>query len=294
VLSEDERASVEARARADLAIKELAGGVLWVNCAEGMGRVSFQWGELEGTQTGVLSDTSRGAVEGLLQLVDKVTTEVAPRAVPAEPPPVQAPTPAPVEALPPMAPVREAPTAPVVPPTWVGAPVAAPAPSSNSEPTRPWHVGAGVEAEVWATETSGALGLRLRAGYRPALPLVLSGVVAVDAASSEPESVTVRVWRAGLEAAGCASESVCVVLGTQVTRMVAEGPVEWSPASHAKTSFAGNVRFEYIFDLDPLQLVPGVGVLLYSARRTVTLNDERVLSVPQLTGSLVVELRWAF
>src|SRR6187455_1540911 len=49
VLSEEERASVEARARADLAIKGLAGGVLSVTCAEGLGRVSFRWGALEGT-----------------------------------------------------------------------------------------------------------------------------------------------------------------------------------------------------------------------------------------------------
>jgi hypothetical protein len=147
---------------------------------------------------------------------------------------------------------------------------------------------------MWATEASGALGLRLRAGRRFAPPLVLSGVVALDAASSEPDAVTVRVWRAGLEASGCASESVCIVLGTQATRMVAEGPVDWSPASQAKTSFAGTVRLEYVADFDPLELVPGAGVLLYPARRTVTLNDERVLSVPRLTGSLVLELRWRF
>jgi len=158
----------------------------------------------------------------------------------------------------------------------------------------PWHVGAGIEAEVWATEASAALGLRLRAGRQLARPLALSGVVAVDAASSEPEAVTVRVWRAGLEAAGSATESVWIVLGAQWTRLVAEGPADWSPASHAKSSFAGTARVEYVVDLDPLELVPGAGVLFYPARRTVTLNGQRILSVPQLTGSLVLELRWRF
>lgn len=301
VLSEDERASVEARARADLAIKGLAGGVLSVTCSEGMGRVSFQWGELEGAQAGALPDVSRATVETLLQLVDAVTTESerarseAPLVTPSALPPEPGSTPAPVEPAPPSEAPAAARTAPVPVATPAPAPAAAPASrSSRSGSTNPWHVGVGVEAEMWATEATGAFGLRLRAGRRFALPLVLSGVVAADAASAEPEAVTVRVWRAGLEVAGCASESVCIVLGAQLTRMVADGPVDWSPASHANTSFAGTVRLEYVVDLDPLELAPALGVLLYPARRTVTLNDERVLSVPQLTGSFVLELRWRF
>jgi len=159
---------------------------------------------------------------------------------------------------------------------------------------RPWRLGAGVQAELWATEAPGAGGLRLRGGRQLAPPIVLAVVLAGEFVSSEPDAVSVHVWRGGIEVAACATEALQVVLGGQLTRLIAEGPASWSPASHATTTVAGTLRLDYVIALGAVELVPGAGVLVYPARRTVTLNDERVLSVPRLTGSALVELRWPF
>ncbi|HEY6722972.1 MAG TPA: hypothetical protein VI197_03040, partial [Polyangiaceae bacterium] len=203
-------------------------------------------------------------------------TAVASDSPSAWPVPVRAPFSAPV-------PARPAPPA-------AGTPV----PDPRAPTARPWHVGAGGEAELWATEAPGALGLRLRGGRTLAGPIALGLVLGSALAASEPDQVSVRVWRAGVEAAACADVALCIVLGTQLNRLSAEAPADWSPASHAKTTVGGTLRLDYVIDLGRLQLVPGAGVLVYPARRIVTLNGERVLSVPRLTGSGVLELRLPF
>lgn len=136
--------------------------------------------------------------------------------------------------------------------------------------------------------------MRLRGGRQLAPPLSLAVVLGGELVSSEPDAVSVHVWRGGVEAAARATDALWLVFGGQLTRMIAEGPSSWSPASHATTTVAGSVRLDYVIALGGVELVPGAGVLVYPARRTVTLNDERVLSVPRLTGSAVVELRWPF
>lgn len=310
VLSDDDRASLEARALADLAVKQLEVGVLRVTCSEGTGEVSFRSGAFERASAAALPETGRARVEALLVLVDAVTTaaqnERAPPVVtapespelataPAPPSPTPVPVPVPPSSAP-APPAAPAASPPVPPPMPVAVPVPVPAaavPAEQATPSvRPWHLGAGVEAELWATEVSGAVGLRLRGGRKLAAPIALGAVVGGDRASSEPEAVSVRVWHAGVEAAACAEAALCVVLGTRLTRLSAEASGDWSPASHAKTMLGGTLRLDYVIDLGRLQLVPGAGVLVYPARRTVTLNGERVLSVPRLTGSGVLELRW--
>lgn len=342
-LAEDARASVEARAQADLAVKGLEDGLLSVDCSDATGRVTFRWGELERTTAGPLPDEVRARVETLLSLVGALTTEVQRARTPSAPAPILVPIPVPPAAAPvpvppaatsaPMPPAATslptppaaapapapaaavpAPVLPSVPPAAAlpqntalppaaasppaaalpPRPLATLAPDASSTNARPWHLGAGVQAELWATEVAGAGGFRLRGGRKLVPPIALSIVLAADRGSSEPDDVLVRLWRGGFEAAASATEALCVVLGGQLTRMIAEGPASWSPASHAKTSFAGTLRLDYVIPLGQLELVPGAGILVSPARRTVTLDGQRVLSVPRLTGSAIVELRWPF
>lgn len=299
-LSDDERASVEARVHADLAVKGLEAGVVDVSCDAETARVRFHAGAVERASAAPLPDRGRARVEALLALVDAVTTSGDATATgDAVTTPSDAVTtagdalqPAPAETE-----VAAVPApAPPVPP-----PRPSPLPSRSSplvhdaaSPAPLWHVGAGIEGELWATEVSGAIGVRLRAGRRMGGPFGLGLVLAGDRASSAPDAVSVRVGRAGLEGAVCSDQAPCLVLGAQWTLLSAEGPSDWAPASHAKTTLAGTLRLDYAVELGAFQLVPGAGVIVYPARRTVTLNGDRVLSVPRLTGSAVLELRRRF
>lgn len=297
-LSEDERASVEARAFADLAVKGREHGILQLTCAGGTARVTFRSGEFERAGEASLPDQGQARVEALLALVDSVTAAAQPLESEPERPLQSEPEPQPelepgTVAVPVVVPV---PVPVPVPPRPRAAPEpgASPLVDPRADSGRPWHVGAGLEAELWATEVSGAAGLRVRGGRKLAGPLALGVVLSGDLASSEPDQLSVRVWRAGVEAAACADQALCLVLGTQLARLSAEGPADWSPRSHVKTTLGGTLRLDYVVDVGRLQLVLGAGMFLYPARRTVTLNGERVLSVPRLTGSGVLELRWPF
>jgi hypothetical protein len=149
-----------------------------------------------------------------------------------------------------------------------------------------------VVGDLWATEVLGSLGVRIDAGARvlPSLSLrvVLGGQLGTSQASD------VRVWslRGGPELAWRWAPGWCLSLAGYLTSLAASAPASFSPDARYAWQVAGEARLDYVIDAGEFEVVPGLGAIVYPARRVILLDDERVLGVPHVTGSVLLAARW--
>jgi hypothetical protein len=187
-LSEEEWASVEARTRADLAVKGMQLGRLTVSCTHGAASVEFvASGYPSARRSAQLAQDSAERVDQLMTLVDWVTAQAAqsvaefPTPTTAEPDTADSePAPAAEDGAA-SAPVRSA-ASTAGQPHQSSAPARSPEQSPHVEPgvVGDVELGAGLGGELWATQSLGTLGPRVGVGIQVAPRLRLRVVAGVE------------------------------------------------------------------------------------------------------------------
>jgi hypothetical protein len=298
-LTSETRSSLEARARAEIALKDLRAGHIQIECGPGRVRVAFEKSNGEVLERELaLSGGPPTWVEPILALVHELTSaadsppkqsaeafpaDAAPAATPTEPPP---PPPAPI--APPRATVPAPPTA-----------TSASNPTSRTETaTRGrsagevgFEPGAGVCTELWTNEPVLLFGPCFSLGFRVGRVRVAPGL-GLAWASSKIEGMSLSTTTAGLEAAY--GERWWIGGGVQTTWSHLEAPAELSPDAEMIVEPALTVKGGYTLAVSVHRVVIALGLRASARYHDVRVDQTPVFRVPALAPLAAAEYRLAF
>jgi hypothetical protein len=283
LLSHDERASVEVRARADLAVKGLNDGSIELTCADGQARVEYAApGRATQHRSAPSAGDSKQLLERLLALLDEATSASREAAVTAqnaeyEPPPVADSEVAAKVARSRESPRRKlspAPRTPAAPPSW-----------------RQIEVGVGISSEFWVSEVTAAVGPKLGVGLTlyPKLRARLTGALLL--ASHRPEDIASRLFLLGAEAEWRAVQRIGLAAGANLSQLVVVPRPGWSPSSQSSLVPGLHARLELHFPLAGEGVVLGPEIVLRARGREVELDGRTILDVPAFCAGFLLELR---
>jgi hypothetical protein len=309
-LSEEQRASVEARARADLAVKGLHSGTVALSCSNQLSQVDYvaQGRASERRAAPSTVDTAQ-LVEQLLALLDAATTAVAvaERELPApasdETAATAAPTAPAPEARAPAATPRAATPRAATPraATPRAAATGASRPESPGNITnrdalrapspRELELGVGVESELWSNEIFVVVGPRLGAGIVFDERFGLRAAGGLLLASARPAGTESRMYWAGFEGEWRFAAGAAAVAGADLSSLGVTAPAGWEPSSRSSLALGLRARLELSWRVGGQRLIVGPFVLLRSKSRAIVFDEQRVLSVPLLVPGLLLDLR---
>jgi hypothetical protein len=278
-LSHDDRASVEARARADLAVKGLREGSIELSCADGRARADYAApGAPHQSRSAPSAADPRQLVEQLLALLDDATTTSLD--APATPREGERPPVVGLE-LPRVAPSSK--------------PLLENAGADSSAAVAPsgWRrieLGIGIAGELWFAEITAAIGPRFGVGVAlyPELYVRLSGAMLL--ASQRPEGIGSRLYALGAEAEWQLAERMSLVMGANLSQLVIIPQDEWTPTSRSSLLPGLHARLPFRFVSGYVALGPEV--VVRSRQRDIQLDERTALEVPAVCAGLLLELRF--
>jgi hypothetical protein len=296
-LSEEQRASIEARARADLAVKGLVSGTVALSCSNQLSRVDYLApGRANERHSAPSTVETTQLVEQLLALLDAATTAVAAaeRELPAPgSDQVSVTAASAARAAKPAAPAATSRAAKTGVPRSNSSP-RDPAPGELRSPSpRELELSAGGETELWLSEVFAVVGPRLGAGMVFDQRFGLRAVGGLSFASARPADMGSRVYWAGFEGEWRFVPSAAAVAGADLSSLGVTAPADWQPESRSSLALGLRARLELSWRFGRQRLSVGPFVLLRSKSRAVVFDERQVLSVPLLVSGLLVDLRFA-
>ena len=290
-LGDEPRAALEARARAELMVREIA-GTLVVRCRES---AQLSWHPLAGdsVQSSVaLAGAAPTDVERILEALDPL---LGPRTNPEPGPAPDAGAASPSGTS--TAPPPPAPTvAPVVTPLARPEPVAPPATqaSAQNEDEGAWSVAAGGVVERWSSEVVGAAGGRARGELGLPGRFSMNAGAAVLLGLEAPSDVSARMVRflAGGEWAIDVKRHLRVGVEASVDLLHASPAASLQTAAADQTLLGGGVHVAYAVRVASFGVVTGPTLGFHPGPAKVELGDHEIFRVPSvlLGWALDVEL----
>lgn len=300
-LASEMRSSLEARTRAQLALKNLQTGHVHIDCAQGRVRVEFESSSgAIAEQVLALSGEPATWVETILALVHQLTSpasETSPASV-SEFPSEAAATTATTEPTTP-------PSTPLVPPVATTTSPATPPAASASQSTpdsssatrgRPatelrFEPGLGLCSELWTNEPLLLLGPCASFGARLA-QFRVAPTLGFAWASAKPDGISLATTTLGLETTY--GERWWVGGGFQLSWSHLDAPEELSPETETLLEPALTIRGGYMFTSSVHRFVVGLGLRVAARYREVRVDSTPVFVIPILAPLAAVEYRLAF
>jgi hypothetical protein len=302
-LTEEQRAALESRAKAELLVRHESGTLL-IACSAGAAVVRWQPQAGAAREDRIeLGSDARRTQERILEAVDRLLSPAPVSAVPA--PPVAEPAPVqPAAELPPLPPALKPPApkprasrAPAPMPrapqsTAVPAPRAlAPQPASSDEAPFVEVLG-GAGFELWSSEAGAVLGpeARVVAGL-PAGWAISAGALLAWTLRA-PEDVSGRLLRGRLGAEYHLGPARRFRVGAALLLdwLTATRDVEASSETEHDLGLAGLIGARYLLFAPPLRLALGPDLTLRGAPVRVVIADREVFRIPALAAGASAEL----
>jgi hypothetical protein len=298
VLSGELLSSLEARVRADLAMKQLSDGRLHIRCASGRASVEFEPTQgphrrLESSLTG----EPENFVEQILALAHDVTVPSEATAAGAdeshfpEQPSADASTPstaasASVSSTTP----SEAAAAPAFPPLrTLTSPAPSPAASTPAAPVR-LEPGIGACGELWAAQPLLLLGPCASFGFRLRPTLRVAGSFAISWGTAEPSAIAVRNLGGGIEASF--GEPLWLGLGARAAWLHFTPAAGFAPSAQNAVEPELSLRAGYSWIAHRQSLVAALGLRAYPEYRDVRANGSTAFRVPVVALAASLEYRF--
>ena len=279
-LSSEQRASLEARARAELAMNRLSESEIQVNCVSPLVVVSYAANGIS------VRSSSAPLVQDINQWVEEILTLI--HAVVA--PSVglgNSDTPASGAS-------SETITSPVNAPNMSAPSKSLPTMSTEYSVEAPHRgesksvsLGGGLCAELWAKPMNALVGPCVSAGLRlsPFSRIAVTG--ATQWSTGKPDDIALHLWQGGVEARF--GRSFWFALGMQLSAIHLVPSSDFLPRSRFAYEPTFALRGGLSTTLGGQKLVTGAGLRGYSAPRDVRLNGVTVFQLPMLALTLGIE-----
>jgi hypothetical protein len=282
-LSSEQRSSLEARARAELAMNRLSESQIQINCVSPLVLVTY------GANGVPIRSSSASLVQDINQWVEEILTLIHVVIAPSVDLTDNATAaPASGEPSPPVASVAasEMPSA-----TLPATPNEFSFDASRRRPTSlSTFVGGGLCSELWAKPANAfagpcaSVGLHLSSFWR------IAATGATEWSAAKPDNIAIHLWQAGAEARF--GRAFWFALGMQLSAFSLVPDNGFLPRSKFAYQPTFALRGGLSTSLGGHRLVTGAGIRIYSMSRDVRLNNRTVFQIPMLALTLGIEYQF--
>jgi hypothetical protein len=279
-MSDEQRASLEARTRAELAMNRLTDGELHVHCVRPLVVVEYKTPGLPiRSNSAALATDINQWVEEILALIHAVTTpasEIANQTNTLQAPRIEPPPSEIAARLPPQ------------PNTASAVPVPnGPEASTRGQTSYMTDLGIGLCSELWAKPMNALLGPCATLGLRLSSLSRIAVIGGTQWSLARPADINIRHWQAGIEAR--LGASIWFALGAQVSILHLTPGNGLLPNSQIAYEPMLTMRGGYTVPLTAQRLATSAGLRSYPEYRDVRVNGQRAFRLPILAFTLGVE-----
>ncbi len=279
-LSNEQRASLEARARAELAMNHLTESEIHISCVLPLVVVVHATKDvpIRSSSATLVQDTNQW-VEEILTLIHAVIAP--PAGTTLNKPVADAPivTYPPVENTPNSALQQQSSSAALTP--------LSPKASKRGETSQLIFGGGGLCSEFWAKPVNALMGPCVSLGLRISSFSRFAATGATQWSTAKPNDIALHLWQAGVEARF--GRTAWFALGTQLSAVDLTPERNLSPKSKFAYEPTLALRGGFSASLAGQRLVTGAGLRSYAANRDVRVDDKSVFQLPWLALTLGIE-----
>lgn len=279
-LSNEQRASLEARARAELAMNHLTESEIHISCVLPLVVVVHAMKDvtIRSSSATLVQDTNQW-VEEILTLIHAVIAP--PAGTTLNKPVADAPivTNLPVENPPNSALQQQSSSAALTP--W------SPKASKRGEISQLIFGGGGLCSEFWAKPGNALMGPCVSLGLQISSFSRFAATGATQWSTAKPNGIALHLWQAGVEARF--GRSAWFALGTQLSAVDLTPERNLSPKSKFAYEPTLALRGGFSALLAGQRLIAGAGLRSYAANRDVRVDDKSVFQLPWLALTLGIE-----